>query len=288
MNLFDINAYLGNYPFRPVPRNTAKELLELMDREGIEQALVSPLEALFYRDAQLANDLLYKEIEQHTDRLLPAYVVNPVFPGWEDDLKRCNDDLGAKAIRLYPSYHSYKLDDSASMDVIDAASELNLLVTIGCRVEDPRKQHPLVRIPDADIIQIVSAAVKRPLVNFVTNGINGDETIRLTKLWACAMGNALPRGDQVFMGTGDDRVLEDGDFTKMNIFIEFSHTMLYNFDYLKRLLVGPGYQNLLLGTGMPFDNPKSALLKLDGMKISEDQKSAIGGKTARKILNIKD
>ena len=72
MRCIDACAYLGHYPFRRVERTSAAELIEDMDARGMDQAVVSSLPAVFYRDARDGNLDLFAEIGPWRDRLIPA------------------------------------------------------------------------------------------------------------------------------------------------------------------------------------------------------------------------
>ena len=46
--IFDINAWLGNFPFRTLRDNTPQSLIARMDRSGIDGAAVSLIDAIFH------------------------------------------------------------------------------------------------------------------------------------------------------------------------------------------------------------------------------------------------
>src|SRR5687768_11080566 len=92
--LFDVNAAVGDWPFRRLPCNTVERLLERMDRIGIQRAAVSRLENVFYKDCLAGNRELHELIAPHASRFLPLYTINPAFPGWDTDLEICQRDLG--------------------------------------------------------------------------------------------------------------------------------------------------------------------------------------------------
>ena len=52
--LLDVNAWLGQWPFRALRDNTPQTLLARLDRCGIDAAAVSPIEAVFHRNVQPA------------------------------------------------------------------------------------------------------------------------------------------------------------------------------------------------------------------------------------------
>ena len=59
--IIDINAFLGHYPFRQLRFNNAAKMVELMDGNGIDRAVVSSLHAVFYRDSHRGNAELHEE-----------------------------------------------------------------------------------------------------------------------------------------------------------------------------------------------------------------------------------
>jgi hypothetical protein len=56
--IFDINAWLGNFPFRTLRDNTPQSLIARMDRSGIDGAAVSLIDAIFHRNVHPANESL--------------------------------------------------------------------------------------------------------------------------------------------------------------------------------------------------------------------------------------
>ena len=51
----DVNAFLGSYPFRRVPGTSPEALLRAMDRTAIDQAWVTHLPGIFWRDPAAGN-----------------------------------------------------------------------------------------------------------------------------------------------------------------------------------------------------------------------------------------
>ena len=133
--LVDLNCYLGEWPFRRYPCTTVDRLLARMDTLRIERAAVSRLENVFFKDCLVGNRELAALIAPHTERLTPFYTINPAFPGWEDDLRLCQEELGlapgAGGIQLHPNYHAYDLAGR------EAAACSNAPKTPACRCESP-------------------------------------------------------------------------------------------------------------------------------------------------------
>src|SRR3954454_8983070 len=141
IRLIDANAWLGHYPFRPVPHHTPDGLLRLMDRHGIERAVVSSLHAVFYGDPQCGNEELARWVSPHRDRLIPCATLNPEYPEWPEDLRQCREDWDMRGVRLFPAHHRYALNSPATVDLVEAAATAGLHVAIPLRLEDRRQRH---------------------------------------------------------------------------------------------------------------------------------------------------
>jgi len=106
-----VNTYVGHWPFRQLRHNTAQALVRRLDRSGIDRAVVASLHGVFYRNVHPANEELAAQVRPYRDRWLPFATLNPTYPGWQEDLRRCAEDLDLCGIRLYPQYHGYQLSD---------------------------------------------------------------------------------------------------------------------------------------------------------------------------------
>src|SRR5688500_6367346 len=169
--LVDVNSFLGEWPTRrlhgsppPPPEALLDRRIELMERRGIDRALLSPLDAVLLKDVDVANRELHDLLAAHpasSEYVLPAYVLNPTWPAWEGDLERCLGDYrltrGGGAIRLLPGYHGYRLDDGAQAPFFDRLEENGLPVIVTVQLEDGRMHHPAMRVPDVSTDEIVGA-----------------------------------------------------------------------------------------------------------------------------------
>ena len=147
--LIDTNAYLGHWPFRQLRHNTAPKLLKLMDKKGIDQAWASSISGVWYKNPQTANEELARETRRHRDRLVPFAVINPKYVDWEHDLQTCADAHGFRGLRLYPHYHDYSLADACCDELVTAAAERGLVVSIPIRQTDSRPLPPAAGWPGA-------------------------------------------------------------------------------------------------------------------------------------------
>ena len=185
--IIDVNAYLGHFAFRRLRHNTADALLALMDAKKIDKAVVSSASAITYRNAQAGNEELAEQVRGHRDRLIPFAVINPFYAGWQDDLKICREEFGMTGLRLYPKWHNYQLSSACCREVVDAATERGMVISIPIRVEDNRERSWLLNIPDVPLEEIVELVKAHPKARFLLlNGIG---------YTGCALGrkdNGLP------------------------------------------------------------------------------------------------
>jgi uncharacterized protein len=255
--IIDVNAYLGHFAFRRLRHHTATGLLGLMDAKKIDKAVVSSASAITYRNPQAGNEDLAAEVEGHRDRLVPYAVINPFYAGWRDDLKICGDDFGMSGIRLYPKWHNYGLADPPCLDLIHAATERRMVVSIPIRVEDVRQRSWLVDVPEVPLASIVTLVQACPTSRFVL--LNGDRYV------------SSPLGRK-------------GSGLPANYLIEISRMDSLLANEIGQLIANLGAERLVLGTGMPFQYPDPALLKLEVLAASPADKELISWRNAARWL----
>lgn len=255
MKLIDMYAHVGHWPFRRLSYNTPVGLMGLMERFCIGKALVSNFECILYRDVHDGNLDLWESVKPFSEKLLPAYVINPAFPGWKDDLLECIEGLKAKAIKLYPNYHGYSICDGPGLDCLREAGRLGLPVLVVVRVLDERGHHPLLLVPPVTIEDITMAAGKVPGTTLIACGAREYE-----------ISGALRSCPGL-----------------SNLFFEISNVAspLASIVALVELF---GSSNLVFGTNMPLNYPGASIAKTVGPLYSKPDREAICYGNAQKIL----
>jgi predicted TIM-barrel fold metal-dependent hydrolase len=112
-----------------------------MDRFGIDLAIVSNLNGIFYKNPQSANEELNEAMKarrQFQDRFIPFAVINPIYASWKSHFETSVDQMGMKGIRLYPRYHGYDLTNPACIELVKRARDKNLPVALSLRMVDSR------------------------------------------------------------------------------------------------------------------------------------------------------
>jgi predicted TIM-barrel fold metal-dependent hydrolase len=257
--MIDVNAYLGHFAFRRLRHNTATSLLALMDSKKIDKAVVSSAAAITYRNAQAGNEEVAEETKGHRDRLIPFAVINPFYAGWQDDLKICHEEFGMAGLRLYPKWHNYSLSSPCCRELVNAATERGMVISIPLRVEDNRERSWLLNIPDVPLEEIVELVKAHPKARFLL--LNG---LAYTGSPLGQKNNGLPS----------------------NYAIELSRLSAVLANELGQLITNLGAERVMFGTGMPFNYPDPALVKLEVLDASNPDKDKIRGQNAAGWLRL--
>ncbi len=257
--IVDVNAYLGHFAFRRLRNNTAASLLALMDSKRIDKAVVSSASAITYRNSQAGNEEVAEEVRGHSDRLIPFAVINPFYAGWQDDLKICHEEFGMAGLRLYPKWHNYQLSSACCRELVNAATERGMVISIPIRAEDNRQRSWLLNVPDVPLEEIVELIKAHPQARFIL--LNG---IGYTR---CPLG------------------LKDNDLPS-NYAIELSRLSAVLANELEQLITNLGAECVMFGTGMPFNYPDPALVKLEVLDASEADKEKIRSQNAMTWLRL--
>lgn len=158
----DVNVLLGRWPFVPLQYDTVDGVLALMDRAGIERALVTTFNSVFYYDYQIGNHEVGAACKEHPHRLVPLAVVNPTFVSWREHLSHCVDSYGCRGIKLHPDYHRYGLLGPEVAEVMAAARELGLPVHVQTSLLDMRHHPGYCYVWEAPILDVANAIQAYP------------------------------------------------------------------------------------------------------------------------------
>ena len=258
--ILDINAYLGHWPFRRLRYDTPEGLTKLMEKAKIDLAVVSSASSVLYRNCHEGNVELHEAIRGHGNRFIPFACINPNYAGWREDLQYCVDEMGVKGIRLHPNYHDYDLSGENATALIQEATKRGLPLSVTLRMEDERQSHWLVKVPSVPIHQIIEAINRSPEATFILTYIHFQEVEQII--------NACPKRQNFLIETTSHYLL--GDYP----------------NHLQTLTDKIGVHRILFGSGMPLKYPQAALLKVECLQVSGEEKGKILGENAAKLLKI--
>jgi predicted TIM-barrel fold metal-dependent hydrolase len=237
----DLHAYIGHWPFRQLRRNTAEGLLGMMDQYGIDRAVVSNINGIFYKNPQSANEELAASVSRSNGRLIPFAVIDPAYTGWEYDLETCHAKLGMKGIRLYPHYHDYQVADFRCIELVKAAGRLGMPVAFSLRLVDDRQRSWLDIDRRLSTAEIASVAEQVPACRFIV------------------LNAVVPaRNDAV------SRILEQTDILFDTVYASGTH-MSGEYD-LAAAVARYGPKKFAFGTAAPFREPVTAMLRIEASK----------------------
>jgi hypothetical protein len=243
----DVNTFLGGYPFRRVPGASAAALLGAMDRVGIDQAWVSHLPSVFWKNPADGNAWLY-DATSAEPRFRPVPAVHPGLAGWEAALSEAAN-RGAPAVRCDPTW--YGLDPGGpEMRVLAAAcGSARVPLLLAVRFEDGRQRHPRDTAPE------LPAAGVRALVR-------SHEEVRL-------MVTHADRAfiEEVHFGSTPDEA--------SRIWWDICWIWGPPEDHLRTLLGTVGVGRFVFGTGQPLRIPEASVAKLDLLELAVDQRTAV-------------
>lgn len=252
--IIDVNAALGHYPFRRLYGNTAQSMLEVMDRFGIDRAVVSSLHAVFYRDAHQGNAELFEETRRHGQRFIPVATLNPKYVGWQQDLDEAVERWKMKAVTLVPEHHGYQLTDEFGQAALAKIAEYELPLVLTQRFEDRRQRHHWDVAEDLQVKALYEMGQAHSSLKFVLSNWIGLDGERLAA--AGLKGRCLI------------------DFARMHVVLNKT---------VPKLIAALGIESIAFGSHMPFDYVGGSLVKLanlEGLPQADFEKIAWQNATA--------
>ena len=152
----DVNALIGEYPFREIPHPDPDVLVRVLERERLSGAWVGHLPSAFWRDAISGNQRLYDRLEPHAE-LRPVPTIRPDWPDWERSLREAVE-RGAPAVRAYPPQWRMGPHDQHMAALAEACAEAGLVLLLTVRFEDLRQRHWMDAAGDLSAAAIRSLA----------------------------------------------------------------------------------------------------------------------------------
>ena len=109
-DIIDTNVNLFKWPFRRMKYGDTRSLVAKLRKHRITKAWAGNFEALFSKSINEVNARLVEECRANGEgMLIPFGTVNPAWPDWEEDLRRCHEVYRMPGIRLYPTYQTFDL-----------------------------------------------------------------------------------------------------------------------------------------------------------------------------------
>lgn len=221
-------------------------MLNAMDRTGIDRAC---LFNIFHPDGRSGHDLTAAFVARHPNRFIGFAYASPLWP--EDpvpELTRAIDELGFRAIKIYPPYTPFNLDDPAWDPIYQFADrrKLTLISHTGSETTCPPRLFAQV-------------APRFANANFVVGHSGNIEPYRSE---AIAAARACS-----------------------NVYLETCSTFRTP-GVIEELVSGAGADRVLFGSDIPLMDPRPQLGKILTAAITDDDKRQIIGDNARRLLDL--
>ncbi|MCL5985613.1 MAG: amidohydrolase family protein [Actinobacteria bacterium] len=127
--LIDAHCHLGTYmKHYPITDKTIDQMIEGLDRCGVDKMGVSHYEGLHY-DFVEGNYELKKAYDKYPDRVIPYFVVNPRYTALSyEEIKKCSEDWGFKALKLHPQFQEYYINSDPPKRIVQRAANYKLII----------------------------------------------------------------------------------------------------------------------------------------------------------------
>jgi uncharacterized protein len=251
----DVNSFVGSYPFRRVPGTSPDALFRAMDRVGIDQAWVSHLPSVFWRDPAAGNSWL-EETAHRSERLRTVPAVHPGIPGWDRLIGEART-AEAPAVRCDPTYYGLDPVGPEMHSLANACGAEGVPLLLAVRLEDARQRHPNDRageLPPWAVRTLIRAAPSVRLI--VTHADRGFV-------------------EEVHFGSTPDE--------SARIWWDISWIWGPPEDHLQTLLRTVGVERFIFGTGQPLRIPEASVAKLDLLDLTSEQRSAIESENLKSV-----
>lgn len=121
------------------PRAKVERVIEEMDRNGIDKAVVFPFGSGFEKQIKFSEI-----IKPYRNRLLPLAFINPKDADAKEQLVYCLDELGFIGMKMHPWFGDFRLDDIDLLrPVMEELNRRHSYTVIHCTSDDDR-MHPLM------------------------------------------------------------------------------------------------------------------------------------------------
>ena len=251
----DVNAFVGKWPYWPVPASTTAAAVAKFSQWGIDQACICSTRSLFVHWED-GNREVERAVQQHAANLIPfaclgTFETSHHAADRKHDLKGYRE-RGFRGIRLYPQHHSYALLGESFVDEIcEQAQALNLPVLLSLRA--------IMNwgVPSLDLRDMLSIVERHPRVPWILSGINYLQEIRSAL-------HLLRRYPSVYLET----------------------SCVMGYEAIQKAVKECGHEQILFGSAAPLQHGQADLEKVLHARIGDVAREAILSGNAKRLLGL--
>jgi len=252
----DVNAFIGKWPYWPIPFPTPEIAISKFSQWGIDRACICSTRSLFvhWEDGNCESEGL---TAQHPANLI-AFACLGTFETSHRVADRTHDlkayqQRGFHGIRLYPQHHSYQLLFEPFVDdVCEQAEALHFPVLLSLRT--------IMNwgVPALDFDHMLRIVERHPRVPWILSGINYLQEIRGAQL-------LLRRYQSVCLET----------------------SCVMGYEAIRKTVEECGYEQILFGSAAPIQHGRASLDKVLHSRISDSAREAILSGNAQRLLGFR-
>ena len=221
-------------------------MMQAMDSVSIDKSCVFNI---FHPDGTTSNNATAAFVGKHPDRFIGFAYVSPIMPDrMLPELERSINQLKLAAIKLYPSYSPFPLNDSIWDPIYEFANERELTIITHTGQE-----------PTAAPKFLIDIAPRFPKAIFVAGHAGNIEPYRSQAI------KAAQRCPNVYLETCSS-------FRSPGV--------------IERLVMEAGADRVIFGSDTPLMDPRCQIGKILTAKISDQEKRLIIGENACRILKL--
>ena len=251
----DVNAFIGKWPYWPVPASTPEAAVSKFSQWKIDRACICSTRSLFvhWEDGNLEVECA---AEQHPARLIPfacigTFETSHCAADRKHDLETYRK-RGFRGIRLYPQHHSYSLLVEPFVDgICEQAEALKLPVLLSLRA--------IMNwgVPSLDLGDMLSIVARHPRVPWILSGINYLQEIRTAVL-------LLRRYPSVHLET----------------------SCVMGYEAIQKAVQECGYHQILFGSAAPLQHGRAGFEKVLHARVGDLAREAILAGNANRLLGL--
>ncbi|MBQ6905723.1 MAG: amidohydrolase [Clostridia bacterium] len=249
-----VSALAAAANIEPNTNGTADATLCLMDNAGVDKAILVSV-ATKPEQMRTINDFLNTKPK---DRFVPFGAIYPVTEnGCRQILEEVEyiSSLGYKGVKLHPEYQGFYPDDEKLFPFYDLCSSLNIAITFHAG-EDIGFKPPYHGLPS----NFEALAKTFPKLKIICAHFGG---------WKCWSE------------------VEERLSIHPNVYYDTAFCSKYlDREVAKRLISKKGVDNIMLGSDVPWEDPKDSIRFIDSLRIREHEKESILGANAKRIFRL--
>lgn len=245
-------------------------LLHSMKKAGIQYSVNLPVMTSPEQVEKINRSMIENREALFSQGIIAFGGMHPDYGDYRSELKRLKAG-NIQGIKLHPAYQNVNLDDIRMLRIIEAASELGLIVLIHAGIDIGIYDHNYSSVP-----QILKVIKEIQPEKFVLAHMGN---------WGCF--NDVERdlaGAPVYMDTAFavGAIAPSPDTEKKPIL----ESNLSNEQFV-RIVKKHGADKILFATDSPWEEQKDYIGRIEAMALTDEEKAMILGENAAKLLNLR-